>query len=290
MNTPASKRTGEKALRSVAASLGYESPDAVPWETLRRGDALDLRDELVSQELSPATQSLYLSVFRGVMHEVWVAGRISGDEFQHIREVKAAKGKRQPRGRAVAEDEMDCFTQHLERDRTPIGIRDAALVNVLYSTGMRRSEVVDLRIGDLVPEEKAVLIRGKGNRERTGYMDDVAWDALNHWIDEVRGERDGPLFLPMARGGHIQWRRMSDQAVAKVVRERSMEAAMPPTLPHDMRRSFATQLLDNGTDLLTVQRLMGHSSVTTTQIYDRRSDAASRAAVDGLRRKRGKDA
>ncbi|WP_019023118.1 tyrosine-type recombinase/integrase, partial [Thioalkalivibrio sp. ALE23] len=232
------------------------------------------------------TQALYLSALRGVLKETWHQRLIDGDEYHRIVDIRPYKEKRLPKGRALESDEIDHLLKKLEASDHPSAIRDRAIINVLYSSGMRRAELVGLDLDDLCPEAGGLRIRGKGNRERIAPVDDEAWESVNTWIDDLRGEESGPLFLPMTKAGKLKWKRMTGQGVAYLLEKASKKAGTERTLPHDMRRTFITHLLDNNEDILTVADLAGHASVETTQIYDRRGEATKRAAVERLRKDR----
>src|SRR6266498_2981224 len=103
--------------------------------------------------------------------------------------------------------------------------------------------------------------------------------ALDAWL-EVRGHGAGALFGRAVRGGRVGERRLADEGVAVILRDRAAAAGVAPFTPHDMRRTYISELLDAGADLATVQKMVGHESVTTTAGYDRRGDAAKRKAAD----------
>jgi integrase len=106
-------------------------------------------------------------------------------------------------------------------------------------------------------------------------------DALGDWI-RVRGGDPGPLFCRVNKGGRITMRRMTDQAVLHILHRRATEAGVSPFSPHDLRRSFISDLLDAGADISTAQQLAGHSNVQTTARYDRRGEATKRKAAELL--------
>jgi len=150
--------------------------------------------------------------------------------------------------------------------------RDAALMGVLYAAGLRRAEVVTLEVSDYDGETGALIVWGKGNKERIAYIDNGAADAVREWIS-VRGDVPGPLFCPVTQIGEVVVRGMTDQAVYAILQTRAAKANVRAFSPHDLRRSCVSDLLDAGVDISVVQRFVGHASVTTTARYDRQGGA-----------------
>jgi integrase/recombinase XerC len=149
---------------------------------------------------------------------------------------------------------------------TPIGLRDRALLEVLYATGLRVGELTSLRGRDL-PSNDEIRVMGKGRRERIVLLTSAAEDALRRYVEEgrpslARNPRVDAVFLN-ARGGSL-----SDRGVRVIVDRHIRKVASGRRLsPHALRHTFATHLLDGGADLRSVQELLGHASVATTQIY-----------------------
>ena len=150
--------------------------------------------------------------------------------------------------------------------RTSQGLRDKAMLEIMYGCGLRVSEVVDLRISCLYLDEGFVRIIGKGDKERLVPIGEMATDAVRAYL-EVRPEADGSggediLFLN--RFG----RSLSRQSVFKMIKKQALVADVRRTIsPHTFRHSFATHLVENGADLRVVQEMLGHESITTTEIY-----------------------
>jgi site-specific recombinase XerD len=194
--------------------------------------------------------------------------------------VPAVRGKREPKGRMITDSEIRALMQVCSADPTPMGARDAAMIAVLRGTGLRRSEVAALNVADYEPQTGAIVVRaGKGNKDRRVYAPSGTVAALDAWL-EVRGLGAGALFGRAVRGGRVGERRLADEGVAVILRDRAAAAGVAPFTPHDMRRTYISELLDAGADLATVQKMVGHESVTTTAGYDRRGDAAKRKAAD----------
>jgi len=149
-------------------------------------------------------------------------------------------------------------------DTTPLGIRDKAVVECLYSTGMRISELVRLNVSDLRGSNQ-VIIKGKGNKERIVFFGEYAMESLERYLKEVRPiltKREGEDALFLNKNGT----RLSSRSVERMI-ERYGYMIGKDISPHTMRHSFATHLLENGADLRAVQELLGHSDLSTTQKY-----------------------
>jgi integrase/recombinase XerD len=161
----------------------------------------------------------------------------------------------------------------------PGGVRDRALLELLYASGLRISEALGLDREDLSLDGGFVRVIGKGDRERMVPVGDIALAALSRYLDEVRdgwfaaarergrataeaGSRGGPLFIS------VRGRRLGRMDGWRMLRRAALEAGLKARVsPHTLRHSFATHLLEGGADLRVVQELLGHASITTTQLY-----------------------
>jgi len=139
--------------------------------------------------------------------------------------------------------------------------RDAAILELFYSSGLRLAELASLDVRDLDPIGETVRVMGKGSRERIVPAGALALEALSHYRHQA-GIQSGPLFLNKSR------KRLGHRSIWLLLKSYVRDAGLPATLsPHKLRHSFATHLLDNGADLRSVQSLLGHKSLSTTQIY-----------------------
>lgn len=278
--SPNSRRAVRSDLNRIAALLSAGEADlaGLPWHRLRYQHLAALRQRLAA-EYAPASANRMLSSVRSVLRESWNLGLLSAEEYQRAIHVRAIKGSRLPAGRALTAGELRTLFRTCLEDARPAGARDAALFAVLYGAGVRRAEAVQLDLADLDAGSGALRVRsGKGNKERITYVQGLGCAALTAWI-EVRGGEAGPLFVPIHRNGKVHLRRMREQSVYDILKRRSRQAGVAPFSPHDLRRTFAGDLLDAGADISTVQQLLGHASVTTTQRYDRRGEATKRRAA-----------
>jgi integrase/recombinase XerD len=155
----------------------------------------------------------------------------------------------------------------VELPETPLSLRDRALIEVLYASGLRAGEIVGLRLENYLREEKLLRVIGKGNRERVVPVGEKAVKALDLWL--ARGR---PLLVKPKTGGEIflgeHGRRLTTARVWQIVRGMAKLAGLSKKIwPHLLRHSFATHLLSHGADLRAIQEMLGHASLATTQVY-----------------------
>jgi len=148
----------------------------------------------------------------------------------------------------------------------PLGLRDRAILETLYSAGLRVSELTGLDVGDFDLDGGVATVRGKGRKERLVLLGPYALDALRRWLavrDGVAAGRDLPAVFLNKNGTRLTARSVG-RLLEKYLRATGLD---PKTSPHSLRHSFATHLLDKGADIRSVQELLGHRSLSTTQIY-----------------------
>ena len=276
---PIGRRAVAARLAHVAKLIGHPQLETVPWHQLRYQHVAALRAKLQELGLSPATVNLTLCALRGVARAAFNLDLLSADDYQRVRNVRSVRAERLPAGRQVSPGELSALMDACACQVGPAGVRDAAIIGLMYAAGgLRRAEVVVLNRQDYDVETGELRVRGKGSKERLVYVDNGAEDALKDWV-VIRGDEPGALFVPINKGGVLQWRRMTDQAVYSLLRKRAAQGVVKPVSPHDLRRSFVSDLLDAGADISTVAKLAGHASVQTTARYDRRGEAAKRKAT-----------
>jgi integrase/recombinase XerC len=168
---------------------------------------------------------------------------------------------------ADAKSAMDSLATRAAEEETPISLRDVAMVELLYATGARVAELCGLDLSDIDYDRQTIRVLGKGNKERTIPLGNPAMKALNAWLKDGRdsvknSQSENAVFLG-ARGKRI------DQRTVRTVVYNALEAieGIERMGPHALRHSAATHLLEGGADLRTVQEILGHASLATTQIY-----------------------
>lgn len=256
-------------------------PILFPWAALRYEHTAAIRAHLV-ERLAASTANKHLAALRGVLREAWRLGQIGAEEYHRAIDLRRVKGSRLPRGRQLSYFELHGLYAACEADKSAAGRRDAALIAVLHGAGLRRAEAVSLDVSDVDFAGGWIRVRGKGNKEReVPPMPDV-FDAIRDWL-AVRGEEHGPLFFRVNKGGKIAAHRMTADAVFLTLRKRAQQARLESFSPHDLRRTFASNVLSAGEDLSTTQKLMGHASPITTERYDRRPSEKRKEATSKLR-------
>jgi len=279
-----SRRTMRDALNAIAAMLtnggdDYIAADALTlnWAALRFQHTAAIRSKLAETH-GAATANKMLSALRGVLKAAWRLGQMSADDYARAADIASVNGGTLPKGRALASGEIDALMTACVNDETAAGARDAAIVALLRVGGLRRAEICALNIEDYDAETGALVIRGKRNKERAGYVTNGAKEAIDDWL-ATRGGETGALFCPVSKGGTIIIRRMYPEAIFNMLQKRAAQAGVKNLSPHDFRRTFVSDLLDAGADIATVQKLAGHANVQTTARYDRRGEQAKRKAV-----------
>ncbi len=273
------------ALRMIAAilSAGELNPLTLPWHELSRAHLNAVRAKLIDR-YSVATGQRMMAALRGTMKECWRLDLMTTEAYHKAIDIKPIKGSgtEQAAGRALSAGEIVAILQVCRVDTGPAGPRDAAILGVGVRCGLRRSEIANLQLADYDPERRSLTVHhGKGNKARTVYVGPGTDEALAEWID-VRGQHDGPLFLAINKGERITTKGLSDAAIYKALAKRGHAAGVRKFSPHDLRRTFAGDMLDAGADISTVQKLMGHANVSTTAGYDRRGERAKQEAAGRL--------
>jgi integrase len=275
-----SRRTMREALNNIAKLLTNDTCDAstLDWSKLRYQHTAAVRSVLM-EKYSPARANKILCALRRTLKEAWRLGLMSTDEYGRATDIESVRGKSLLKGRALDVEEISALWDDCREDNSTLGARDAALLAVL-TVGLRRSEITHLDLSDFKPRSRSLTIReAKGRKERIVYLPEAGVRAVQDWL-HLRGKEPGPLFYPLDKAQKIIPRRMSEQGVLRALQRRGEPAGVENFTPHDFRRTFIGNLLDAGADIVTVAKLAGHASPSTTSKYDRRGEAAKKRAID----------
>lgn len=253
-----------------------------PWHLVRYEHAQIIRAKLI-ELYKPATVNRSISALRGVLRAAFKIGLMTADNFHRAIGIKNLKAFSLPAGREITKPELSSLFELCAKDRTTAGLRDFALISVMYGGGLRREEVANLDYSNFEMSKGRLRVMGKGRKERYCYLPAGTISALLAWCS-VRGEFEGTLFTRIYKGGVVDQRsgHMTGQAVYKIILRRANDAGISDISPHDMRRTFITTLLSNGQDIGTVSKMAGHANIQTTMIYDRRNDDAKIKAAATL--------
>lgn len=283
---PSSQLTMRYVLQDAADRLGFEdiNLEDIDWHLLQPEHVIALVAALREDGYAPNTSSLYVNAVRGVMNEAWRMSLISQDHLLKMRSVKAAPGTRLGQGRNLRRSLIRELMEVCAADPRPQGLRDAAVIGILYGSGMRKSESVNLDLMQINFEERSLRVTGKGNKALIKYAPAWAFEKLTAWLDFRReqlkdGEQDDTfLFNRIRRGSHITRERITKHAIYYIARQRGEQVGVK-IMPHDFRRSFITRVIEEH-DLSIAQKLAHHSNIQTTASYDVRDDNERRRAVD----------
>jgi site-specific recombinase XerD len=255
----------------------------LPWHELRFKHTQALRAVLV-ERYAPRTVNRMISALRGVLKASWKLEHLSTDHYMRAIDIKhvATRGL-QPSGRVVEQLEVGKLLRAAAACPEPMCHRNQALLIVMYAGGIRRQEASSLDVGDYNEADGALTVRrGKRDKYRVAYLPEGYRSWLAPWLAFQRGRACEPMFTQWDRDAGPTMERLGRSGVDGVLQDIAKLAGVDDVTPHDLRRSFATDLLENGADLLMVQQLMGHADVKTTSIYDRRGEAGKRKAIEKL--------
>lgn len=223
---------------------------------------VDYLEGLERKGRKPATISRHLATLKSFYHFLLRERVINQDPTADLESPRLSR--RLPRVLSVDEVEFLLGQPHTGR---PAGLRDKAMLELIYATGLRVSELVSLNVGQVNLEMGVVRCLGKGQRERMVPMGSIAAYWLRRYLEQarpqmIRSSEDEALFV------NHQGQRLTRQGFWKILKKYARQARLDAGItPHTLRHSFATHLLENGADLRVVQELLGHADISTTQVY-----------------------
>jgi integrase/recombinase XerD len=278
LTEPVWKRVLERYLESLAVERGLSANTVAGYrnDLTRLGEALAKRGgdlltaspaalsahlrDLRVQGLSPRSISRALSAIRGFYENLVVLGERKDDPAVNL--LPPRLGRTLPK--VLSEDQVESLLAAPDVS-TPLGLRDRAMLELLYATGLRVSELVGLQLPQLRLDAGFLVAFGKGSKERIVPVGEAAEDWVKRWLRDVRPQ--------VARGRHqavfvnYAGDPMSRMGFWKILKGHGVQAGIRDLSPHVLRHSFATHLLEHGADLRAVQTMLGHADISTTQIY-----------------------
>lgn len=249
-------------LQEIRKLKDFTDRNSIDFLKLTDNEALDFIREEVSKGISVQTQAHIISSLKAFYRFLISSDKIDYNPFSSVPLPKKWK----PLPKYLTLEQVEKLLQ-LPDMSTPYGIRDKAMLELMYATGLRISELGALSFDALYLEENFLRIIGKGGKERIVPVSETAVKYIKIYLAESRGslgkkQTSNYLFLNR-NGGQI-----SRQGLWKIIKGYAAKLGISSTLsPHTLRHSFATHLLEKGADLRSIQMMLGHSSITTTEIY-----------------------
>ena len=270
-----SPNTVESYARDLAALAGFAEAQGTSVEALDRRALEAFVRSLMTQGLSPRSVARAVACVRGFYRFLSLERRLEESPAADLKAPRAWPAL----PKFLDLDEVDRLLAQPDVS-TPRGLRDKALIEVLYASGMRVSELVGVKPGELRLDEGYLTCLGKGDKERIVPLGDQAVDWLRRYIRDGRSrltkQRSTPWLFVNGRGGAL-----SRVGVWKLLKTYGLKAGITREIsPHVLRHSFATHLLERGADLRAIQVMLGHADLSTTQIYTHVLEARLRAVYD----------
>jgi len=267
----------ESYARDLVLLQEFTAARGMAVEALNRQQLEELVRDLMSDGRSPRSVARAIACYRGFYRFLAIDGRIKASPADDLRPPRAW----QPLPRHLSAAEVDRLLEQPDVT-TPRGLRDRALIELLYATGLRVSELIALRPGDVNLDASYLTCTGKGDKQRIVPIGDEATGWVRRYLQEARplllGRRSSPrLFVNAHRGGIG----LTRAGFWKILKAYGRKAAVTAELsPHMLRHSFATHLLERGADLRAIQMMLGHADLSTTQIYTHVLQQRMRAVYD----------
>ncbi len=279
---PGSRPTMSAALEAIAglAAGVPTSAERFPWHAMTYRETGAVRAALLGCGYAPATVNRMLTALRGVLREAWLLGLMPSEVLHRAIAVRNVKASTLPRGRTVSQDELAAVFAACARDGRAAGCRDAAAIALVVGCGLRRAEAAALDAAHVDVDTGLVVVHGgKGRKDRVVYMPPGTKTAVEAWLG-LRGSNPGPLLWAVegGRGAGLAGERLSPHALYAILKRRAAEAEVAAFAPHDLRRTFVSEVLERTADLALASELAGHSDPRTTKRYDLRGAETKRRA------------
>jgi len=250
---------------------------SLDWASFNYAEILKLRRKFVEKGLKTTSINSYISTLKSVSRESWRLKIIDTDMYMRIKDIQGVKGYSDMTGRALSPIELNNAVNSSDNDIK--SIRDSAVIAVGYGAGLRSFEIAQIELKDI--SGNRLVVHGKGRVIRNVYLPSFSLKALKRWL-HIRGSRKGAVFSALTKSHRLLNQGISVRTVGDIIDKRCKDVGIERFTPHDLRRSFATNLLASGVDVFIVQKLMRHANINTTRIYDMRGEDAKMAAIEML--------
>jgi integrase/recombinase XerD len=267
--------TLESYARDLTALAVYAAGTSQAVETLDRSALEAFVRQQRARGLAPRSVARSVAAIRGLFRFLVLDRRLDGSPADDLRPPRAWPAL--PKFLSI--EQVDTLITQPDVTTT-LGVRDRAMIELLYATGLRVTELVSVRLADLHLDEQYLTCIGKGSKERLVPIGEQATGWIRTYAAKPRRDllkgRASPRLFVNARGGSL-----SRIGFWKILKQHALKAGLPRTIsPHVLRHSFATHLLERGADLRAIQLMLGHSDLSTTQIYTHVLEARLRTVYD----------
>ncbi len=266
-----SKNTLEAYKRDIGKFTKFITEDSKDILNLKRSDIVGFIGFLRESNYSSPSIARCLASIRGLFRFLQIEKAIDEDPTEDLQTLQ--RWQRLPK--AISKTEVEGILS--APGEKPVEIRNAAMLELLYSSGLRVSELVSLNTGDINFEAGFLTVTGKGSKQRVVPVNDIAIKKINRYLSDARPKIIKGRFSPylfLAQGGRPMTRQRFWQAMKGYGRKIGIEVS-----PHTLRHSFATHLLEGGADLRSVQKMLGHADISTTQIYTKVSSETLKKVI-----------
>lgn len=248
--------------RDIRTYIDYLDKNKINFKNIKYEQIQDFLEYLHDKSYSKSTINRLLSAVRGYYKYLCSENIINVNPFKNISSLK--RSKKLPN--YLYTNEMEDLL-NIEESSTPLNLRNELIIELLYDTGIRVSELVNIKLSDINYSSKTIKILGKGNKERIVMFGDYAKEKLDKYMNESRNvllsDKQSEYLLLNAKGT-----KLTDRSVRDIINLQSTKAKLNHHIsPHTLRHTFATHLLNEGADLTTVKELLGHKNLSTTSIY-----------------------
>lgn len=281
LDSAISRRNCKFALDNLCIKLGAKNSALYDWHNVNFTTILHLKKLLSNTGITPQSVNHYITIFKGACLNAWRLNLIDTETYMRIKDVKRLKGQRITKGRALTLSEIKKLINHQYGTSNEIGLRDSAIIATAYGGGLRRSELTTITNSDFI--NQSLKITGKGNKQSIVYLPEFASAILEEWLlYRNMPDHDLPLFTHIKSSGFIFTKALSPRTIGDIIERRRIACNIAPFTPHDLRRTYATNLINEGIDLFTVQKMMRHAGIETTKIYDMRAANIQADAIKKL--------
>jgi len=272
LNTIARKLLGIEEITQRPRGTGQDDYLLFDWSALRYEHMVALQTWLVNS-YAPATARRFIAAVKGTLKAAWRMRQISDGDYLRAVDIRRIEGE-STAGRMLSPEEVAALLATCALGGPTIATRDAAILMIMVLYTARRAEVTTIQYSDYMPEYKPgigrLVLHGKGRKDRVEFLSNGEREIMTDWI-KVRGSEPGPMFYTVLKSDEIVRRKMAPISVYQMILRRMRRAGIHNATPHDLRRTAISNLLDI-TDAVTVARMAGHASPTTTMRYDKRGE------------------